>query len=549
MYTYNKSDVYGFLNQVVANHGDEPSLFGRIPGPQGDEWSSLSPLQVKEQAEKLAMELISKGLNKTDRVILAAKSRPEYAVGFFGILLAGGIVVPLDLKLTAADQKKLISASEAHFILGIDQETFALVTSLSQDTSCAAVNLEEVLKANLSADAKTKLEALNCKINETAVIAYTSGTTSSPKGVMLRWESLLFQINILAEGFWRDGKPFRMLSVLPLHHMFEITAGLLMPFSQGGKIYYANSLIPSQIISFMRQFKIRNMLVVPLFLRALKKGVESEISQSILKKIWFYASVALASLIPINFVRRLLFFPLHKKFGGELIEMISGASALDLSIARFFDRVGIAVYEGYGLTETAPVIATNTRHANKPGSIGKILPGTSVKLHPETNEILVKGPHVMTGYYRNIAATKLCMSDDGWFNTGDVGEIDQDGFLKIKGRNKDLIVLGSGKKVVPEEVEQHFRDIPMQEICVVGTISSEGATKGTEVVTAVVVPDPNAQLSKEESLRRMIEAARKLSYYKRPAQYIFFDEPLPKTSTLKVKKEQVKEIIKQRTAK
>ncbi len=546
MFTYSSTDIHDFLAQLASNHGTEPALFGRTPGPQGDLWTSLHAVQVKELAEKVAVELHTKGLKKGDRVVLTAKSRPEYAVGFFGILLAGGVVVPLDLKLTHADQKNLITASEARFILALDSETSASAASLASEISILGLNVEDIVRFPFSPEPKINLAEVCCKNSEIAIIAYTSGTTSSPKGVMLRWESLLFQINKLAALFWREDKPFRMLSVLPLHHMFEITAGLLMPFSQGGKIYYANSLIPGQIVSFMNQFKIRNMLVVPLFLRALKKGVEGEINNSLLKRIWFYGSLIISAAIPFTAVRRILFFPLHKKFGGELTEMISGASALDLTVARFFSRIGVAIYEGYGLTETSPVISTNNRHANKPGTIGKPLEGLQVKIHSETSEILVKGPSVMVGYYKNPQATVACLSEDGWFNTGDVAEMDNENYLKIKGRNKDIIVLGSGKKVAPEEIEQHFRDIPAQEICVVGTISSEGATKGTEIVTAVVVPGPNSPLSKEEALQKMIEAARKLSYYKRPSQYIFVDEPLPKTSTLKIKKAQVKEIIKQR---
>jgi long-chain acyl-CoA synthetase len=543
-----QNDIYSFLKNVSERYMDRPAFFGRqATADGGHTWSALTYRDVLEQSEKLARKLLALGLQKGDRVLLLAKSRPEYSVGFFAIPLAGGIIVPVDIRLSLPDQKFISEFSEARFILCMNDETRAIGEKIVQNSaqSLCVLNINEVMTENSANTADLTLTSRPS--DETFLMAFTSGTTSQPKAVMLNFESVYYQV-ALAGGLFSSKKDFRLLSILPLHHMFEITAGFLLPFNRGGSVYYANSLIPHQIISFFKENKIRDLLVVPLFLRTLKKGIESEINSSALKRIWFYSTLRLARFIPSKRLRRLLFYPLHRKFGGELHQIISGASALDLKVGHFFDLIGVSVFEGYGMTETAPVISCSSPGVNKPGSIGKALEGIEVKLHPETQEILVRGPIVMQGYFKNPEATAACLSSEGWFNTGDVGEIDAEGFIMIKGRNKDLIVLGSGKKVAPEEIEESLREVPnVQEICVLGLKSSHGATKGTEIVTAVVVVNPADASMQEQIQKTLHQATMQLSYYKRPSKFIFLTEPLPKTTTLKVKKNLVKELlIKQR---
>lgn len=538
-----QTDIYSFLKSVSERYASRPAFFGRQGTAENHTWIPLTYSDVCHHAEKLAQKLISLGLEKGDRVLILAKSRPEYSVGFFAIPLAGGIIVPVDIRLSLADQKFISEFSEAKFVLCMNDETRAIGEKLVQNSAqeLRLLNINDVMTEDLAVTAD--LTSLSRPSDETFLMAFTSGTTSQPKAVMLTFKSVHFQVDLAGELF-STKKDFRLLSILPLHHMFEITGGFLLPFSRGGSVYYANSLIPHQIISFFKENKIRDLLVVPLFLRTLKKGIESEIRTSALKRIWFYSTLRLARFIPSKSIRRLLFYPLHKKFGGELHQIISGASALDLKVGKFFDLIGVSVFEGYGMTETAPVISCSSPGVKKPGSIGKALDGIEVKLHPETQEILVRGPIVMQGYFKNPEATAACISADGWFNTGDVGEIDSDGFITIKGRNKDLIVLGSGKKVAPEEVEESLREIPnVQEICVLGMKSSQGATKGTEIVTAVVVVNPADAILQEQIQKSLHQATMQLSYYKRPSKFIFLTEPLPKTTTLKVKKNLVKELL------
>lgn len=541
MENFIKKDIYSFVKEISNKYDAKPALWGRTSTPQGDVWRSLSYRDIREQSEKMAQKLLALGLQKGDKVLILAKSSPEFSVGFFAVPMAGGVIVPVDIRLTLNDQKFIADFSEAKFILCVREDFHTLGEKLAQNTAqpVQVLKIEDVME---EAAMENTLPLPSMAPDDVFLMSFTSGTTSQPKAVMLSFSSVYFQILAASELLCADTE-FRLLSILPLHHMFEITGGFLVPLHRGGSIFYANSLIPQQIISFFKQNKIRDLLVVPLFLRALKKGIEGEIQSSKLKRIWFNSSMRLASWIPSKSFRRLLFYPLHKKFGGELRQIVSGASPLDLKVGRFFDNIGITIFEGYGMTETAPVISCSSPGIKKPGSVGKPLEGLEVKLHETTQEILVRGPIVMKGYYKNPEATAACLSEDGWFNTGDVGHIDEEGYLSIRGRNKDLIVLGSGKKVAPEEVEESLREIPdIQEICVLGMKSSQGATEGTEVVTAVVVVNPK-ETNQEDVQKKLQQAVSQLSYYKRPTRFVFLTEPLPKTTTLKVKKNLVKELL------
>ncbi len=536
-----KKNIQSFLVEISQKYGAKPALWGRSVSAQGDFWRSLSFQDICEQSEKVARKLLSLGLQKNDKVLILSKSAPEFSVAFFSTPLAGGIIVPLDIRLSLNDQKFIADFSEAKFLFCLREDYTMLAEKLSETTERAlqVLIIEDLMAENTLSEEAFLLQPLSA--DEIFLMSFTSGTTSHPKAVMLTFDNIFYQIEIVTHLMCAKSET-RMLSMLPLHHMFELMAGFLVPLYHGGSVYYGNSLIPQQIISFFRQHKITNILVVPLILRALKKGIEGEVRSSVLKRVWFYSSLQLAKWIPSQRFRSFLFQPLHKKLGGELRQIVSGASALDLHVGDFFDRIGISVFEGYGMTETAPVISCSSPGHKKPGSVGKPLPGLEVKLHPVSQEILVRGRNVMKGYYKNSEATLACLSADGWFNTGDVGQFDEEGFLSIRGRNKDIIVLGSGKKVAPEEIEEYLRGIPdIQEVCVIGMKSSQGATKGTEVITAVIVNGKD--VSQEEMQKKLQIASLQMSYYKRPTRFVFLNEPLPKTTTLKIKKNLVRELL------
>lgn len=539
-----KKSVYMFLESIAEQFGNREALCGR----QGSAWYSFTYNELKQKAETVACSLHNIGIKRGDKVIVLAESKPEYAVTFFGLALAGAVTVPMDANLTLKDQTYLAEFSEAVAVICLEESAKKIAKALAEKVP----SLENrILLISELTDSSQPIDILpeSLKNDELAVIAFTSGTVSVPKGVMLTWDNFLFQVEAAVKAFPDPGDR-RMLSILPLHHMFEFTTGLLSPLATGAKVYYANSIMPQQILSFIRDKKITDMLIVPLFLRALKKGIEFEVQRPAVIKSWFKCALFLSKLIPNQTIRRFLFLLLHKKIGGELRQFVCGASKMDKETAQFFQYLGIAVYEGYGMTETAPIISTNRPGASRLNSVGKPLEKISIKLAPDTSEILVQGPNVMLGYYKNPQATAECLSADGWFNTGDVGAIDEHGYLSVVGRNKDLIVLGNGKKVVPEDVENFFRDLDfIQDICVIGVVAKNGTNAGTEVVQAVVVINPEklneAAIPREQQIEKYLEVlkvkANMLSYYKRPASFIIQECSFPKTSTLKIKRSLVQE--------
>lgn len=243
--------------------------------------------------------------------------------------------------------------------------------------------------------------------------------------------------------------------------------------------------------------------------------------------------------------------PIHKKFGGNLRGFICGGSPLNVETEQFFERIGIKIYQGYGLTETSPVISVNSPKNNRIGSVGKVLPTVKVKLS-ESNEILVKGTNLMQGYWLKPELNNEVIDNDGWFHTGDIGKLDNDGYLYITGRIKNLIVLAGGKKVLPEEVEKVLSNSQIiQEVCVLGIKSESGNKKDTEHVCAVIVPVEelkNEYKGDYKGLKVLIKKevnklSENLASYKRPSEIIVRLEELPKTTTKKIKRPVLKEMI------
>ena len=300
----------------------------------------------------------------------------------------------------------------------------------------------------------------------------------------------------------------------------------------------------------MREKKIDFMIVVPAFLKLLKSTIESDIrSWSEEEKLLFEKSYAAAEYITDYNIKRQLFRSILAKFGGNFYGFITGGAPLDPSVGEFFERIGIKIFQGYGLSETSPVISMDRGDDRKLLSVGPVLSSYEAKIDPETGELLVKGPSVMKGYYNNPEKTAEVLEPDGWLHTGDIGEFDEDGRLYITGRIKNMIVLSGGKKVFPEEVESVLEDnINFAEICVFGAKRTSGAKDGTEEIMTVIVPT-QAVLDKytdKSELEKFIgqevkNLSIKLAPYKRPVNIVVRKEPLPRTSTRKVKRNVVKE--------
>ena len=383
-------------------------------------------------------------------------------------------------------------------------------------------------------------------MDETALIVYTSGTTGNPKGVMISFGNICSQMRDF-EKIFKLSKDNTLLSILPLNHLLELNVGFFGMLFMGAKIVYIKTLNPKELSAAMKDKQITNMIVVPLVAKMLKNSVDKQLKKQPehVQKIFKFMYAA-AKYMP-RFVRRIMFKSIIDGFGGKFECFISGGAPLDAEIAEFFERIGAPAFEGYGLTETSPVISTNRYDAHKIGTVGKPLPSVKVKLS-EQGELLATGPNVMQGYYNKPEMTAEVIDEDGWFHTGDIAEIDKDGFIKITGRIKNMIVLGGGKKIFPEEVEAVLEQSPLiKELCVLSLKIQSGNKAGTEEVGVIIVPSDELAQKSDEEIQKELEAEVKklseanLAAYKAPSVVVFRREDLPKTSTQKVKRKDLLE--------
>jgi long-chain acyl-CoA synthetase len=381
-----------------------------------------------------------------------------------------------------------------------------------------------------------------------ASLIFTSGTTGNPKGVMLTHRNLTFMVAELSRVF-ELGTSDCMLSVLPLHHTLEFSAGLLVPLAHGARITYIPDLTGDTISHTLKHGQITAIVGVPALWETLRRRVlqtfsdKSQILESAVKAL-ADANFELRARTGLD-LGMLLFLPVHEKLGGRIRYMISGGSALPADVLKMFYGMGFDFFEGYGLTETAPVLSVSTPK-NKPiaGSVGQPLAGVELKLHQPDDagvgEVIARGKNVMAGYWQDPEATAGVIRD-GWFHTGDLGRFDEDGNLFIVGRSKDVIIDANGKNVYPDEIEELYKSSPyIKELSVVGL--PDGAA---EHVACAVVPDLayDSALSADE-VKQKIEAhfravSGPLPFWKRVRTLEFWEGELPRTSSRKVRRREV----------
>lgn len=547
-----KDQYQAYQNKVLSQLQSKSDQYASkvcLSLKEHDQWNELSYSELSRKARNFAGTLIQAGIQKHDRLAILSESRPEWAVAFFAGIRAGSTIVPLDIKLTQ---------SELNHILNDCNPTVLCVSSKYKDV---AISLYETVKSikqvyiideNIQSFENTASGiSISRKTDETALIVYTSGTTGNPKGVMISFDNLISQLNSLEKIFKLDNND-AFLSVLPLNHLLELTCGFLGVLNSGAKVVYSDKLSPKATLKTMKEKKITYLITVPLFLKMLQRNIEKEIAKSSkLNQFIFNKAYKYAAFIPSNTIKKMLFLPLHLQFGGKLKAFVSGGAPLNPEIAEFFNRIGLPVLQGYGLTETSPVISMNTIKNNRIGSVGRSLRSVDIKISM-IGEVLVSSPGLMKGYYNQPDLTKDVIDRDGWFHTGDIGRLDKEGYLYITGRIKNLIVLGGGKKVFPEEVESVLSQSPMiQEVCVLSHSIQSGSKVGTEEVCAVIVPD-KAFIAKYKNMTDQLELILKieldmfsaqLASYKRPSIVKIVYNELPKTPSNKIKRVHVSEMI------
>lgn len=526
-------------------------------------WKEFTYKGVGLLSRKLATYLINDlELKKGERLAILSESKPEYGACVFASVMAGLVTVPLDIKLTKYELKSILSDCRPSIIL-VSQDYIEKALELRKEVDSIkhiivmdepTYNLNLPCLYTLPNNYEGKWRHRSSK--STAFIIYTSGTTGAPKGVEISFRNMLAQLNdieLLIPKFFDAEKGVSVLSILPMNHLFELTVGFSAFLYWGLSVYYTQSLKPKDILSIMREKEVNFMIVVPAFLKLLKSGIEAEINNGPKSvKIAFKIMYNIAKRIPSYTIRKLMFKKIHDKFGGKFSGCIAGGAPLDISIGEFFETIGIKVYQGYGLSETSPVVSVNYDKRNVMASVGRPLKSFEAKIDSASGEIMLRGPAVMKGYYNQPDMTADVIEPDGWLHTGDMGRIDKDGHIFITGRIKNMIVLSGGKKVFPEEVEavleksQYF-----SEVCVLGASRAGGAKDGTEDIAAVIVPSDDLikKVTEEKELNRIIRdevkyLSNQLAPYKRPINIVITKEPLPKTTTRKVKRKEVKELVK-----
>jgi long-chain acyl-CoA synthetase len=572
VYTY--KELLEMFEATVKLHRNRPAL-RLLPKDEGREPLAYTYGQMATTAGHGASTLRGLGVAAGDRVMLMSENRPEWGISYFAILLVGAAAVPLDSQLTIAEVVNLAKVSSARAIVLskkvaerlAGEAGLAIPVGDEEDDpievvwSPAHTALGEYLKKHvpsapavlaydelLSPDAAPVAPA-DVKGDSLASLIFTSGTTGTPKGVMLTHKNFTSMVSKLSSLFSLY-KHDKLLSVLPLHHTFEFSAGFLMPLLHGASIDYLEEIEADSLARALEHEGITGMVGVPALWQLLERKIYKNVSDA-----GVLVEKAFESIVDLNRAMRdklpwdlgtgkLLFFPVHRKLGGRMRLLISGGSALPPDVMKSFRGLGFNLYEGYGMTESAPVL-TVTRPGDKliPGSVGRPLPGIDVKIDkPDASgigEVIAKGPNVMAGYFENAEATSQTIID-GWLHTGDLGRLDEEGNLYIVGRKKEMILGPSGENVYPDELEELYGESEyVKEISVVGLPGEAGH----ETVAALVVPDYEAGSDREavrEAVREHLKKVGKgLPLYKRLKVVHLWDFDLPKTSTRKVKRREV----------
>ncbi len=516
-------------------------------------WRELSYKGLGILAKRLGCFLVKAGVEKGDKVAILSESMPEWGAALFASTISGAISVPLDIKLTIYEltsiltdcQPKIMLVSSAFLQTAL--EIRKTVTSIEQivviDGHGENAEFPSLYKLKDTDDVKWR----HRNLLKSALIIYTSGTTGMPKGVEITFQNMFAQMEGIGKAF-KFGRRDKFLSILPMNHLFELTFGFLTLLNKGSSVYYSKSLKPKDIFPILQEKQITFMIVVPAFLKLLQTALEAEVKQGgKFKQFMFDFRYSLAKMTKYRWVKKLLFKKIHKLMGGKFRGFVSGGAPLDVKTGKFFETIGIRIFEGYGLSEASPVVSVNTEKAHKLGSVGRPLSNVKVKVDKTTGELQVKGANVMKGYFNRPEMTADVITEDGWLKTGDIAKIDNDGFIWITGRIKNMIVLSGGKKVFPEEVEAVLSKSPLiQELCVFGQKKQNGQKEGTENVCVKVVPKQEIieQYQNEAELDKVIKAevknlSNRLSHFKRPTTVVVSKEPLPRNALNKVKRKEI----------
>ncbi|NLM10336.1 MAG: AMP-binding protein [Clostridiaceae bacterium] len=526
-------------------------------------FTSITYEKFLESLDVFGTALLDLGLKNT-KIAVMSENRYEWCLTYLAVVNGVGVIVPLDKELPINEMASLLSRSEASAIITsasyidifikIKKDLPDLKYIISMDSIDEGKKDEILLMSDLMEKGQNLVESgnreyIDAEINpeEMSMLIFTSGTTDKSKGVMLSHKNICHDIMGVSQLLTADNRD-SILSILPLHHTYECTAGFLTMVYLGVSIGFCEGL--RHISKNLQEYKPSIIMSVPLILESVYNRIEKKARKEN-KYLKFRFGLFIASLLAkLGFkdIQRKLFNEVHENLGGNLRLIISGASALNPKISKAFRAMGFNLLQGYGLTECSPIVTVNRLEEYKDGSVGLPLAGVEVKIQnpgkDKIGEILVRGDNVMLGYYKNEEATREVLKD-GWLYTGDYGRIDRDGFLYVTGRKKNVIVTKNGKNIYPEDIELYLNQSPyILESLVYGVSDPEdGETK----VCAQIVPNSETieeelgRLPSEEELHKIILAEvkkvnKKLSSYKRIRHFDIRKEEFEKTTTKKIKR-------------
>jgi long-chain acyl-CoA synthetase len=466
--------------------------------------------ETAEAACRFARELEARGIGKGDRVLVWGENCPEWVAAFFGCVLRGAVVVPMD-RIASQDFVERVARQ-------VEPRLAICSRELASLTGGVPAMILETLRETLARHSAEPYPSPDARRDNPIEIVFTSGTTTEPKGVVISQANILANLQPLENEIRKYLKwekfvhPLRFLSLLPLSHVFGQFLGIFVPQLLGGTVIFQDTLNPTEVIRTIRRERVSVLVAVPRLLESLRDKIERDLAAK--EKLDDFHRKFAAAEGKHAFRRWLKFRKIHSLFGWKFWALVSGGAALDRDIEEFWRRLAFAVVQGYGLTETASLVTVNHPFRLGKGSIGKPLAERQIKL-AEDGEILVRGEIVTSGYWQG-KDLKPALDDEGWFHTGDRGELDSSGNLYFKGRAKDVIVTAEGMNIYPEDLESALRRQPHVRDCVV-----VGVERGGNAVPCAVLILDDASADPEAVVQRANES---LAGFQQMRQWLVWPE-------------------------
>ncbi len=487
-----------------------------IEPTEGDQISTLTYQALQERVHLFAGYLQQQHIAQGERLVIWSASRADWLIAYFGALLVGMVVVPLDVNTKEDFLARIAETTEAKFLVTTQKQYNGL-----RHPPVPLIDLDALPQGPLDI---TQLPSID--ENDLAELVFTSGTTGHPKGVMLSHRNIASNV-VDAAQIVDIRSSDRALSILPLSHMFEMTIEIAI-IHTGASIVYARTLAPDTLLKLLSSQQITCVVLVPQALQLFLNSIEREVRRQRKEKQWEILH-RIAAQLPFS-IRRYLFSTVHKRFGGHFRFFVSGGAYLPPALAQRWEDMGFRVIQGYGATECAPVISANPFSDHHFESVGKPLPQVDVRI-TDDQEILVHGPNVALGYWKNPEATAASFKD-GWYYTGDLGYLDAKKNLYLKGRKKNLIILANGMNVYPEDVENVLQSNEAIKDAMVFGLTKQG--QGPEVHAVLLMNDPNQARAVVQQANKQLAPHQHIRGFT-----IWPEQDFPRTHTLKVKRQDV----------